>query len=259
MSQLLTWSQRHSQLEKLIDSPKVAQVRQEAIKAASLIQQTDDNAASAAASHQVSLRIISGFSREESLGRQLDASLAVLWSAPSTSRDNNTSRNAAQSSLKSLLNVALSESSRDLSSITCLESNREGTVELVRCRMDRKIYVLKSTTKGAAKRGYRSNAPVTERRLLSLSRRQRDEEIGKTIFTPTCIAAFQSPGSLHILMDYCPAGDLYHFLESAGEAAVSNEARNKSGGLLAESYVKRYAIDMVAAIAWIHEQGYMHR
>jgi hypothetical protein len=260
MSQLTTWYQRHGQLQKLIESPRVVQVRQEALKAASLIPQTDDNAASAAASHQVSLRFIGGASQEETLGRQLDASLAVLWSTPpSTSRDPNELRSISQYSLKSIVNVALSESSKDLSSITCLESNREGTVELVRCQMDRKIYVLKSTTKGAAKRGYKSNAPVTERRLLSISKRDRDENMGKTIFTPTCVAAFQSPGSLHILMDYCPAGDLYHFLESAGEAPVSNEARNKSGGLLTEKYVRRYAIDMVAAISWIHAQGFMHR
>ncbi|UZJ52780.1 hypothetical protein CBS101457_002100 [Exobasidium rhododendri] len=260
MSQSLTWHQRYTQLETLIESPLVAQVRQEALKAARFIPQTDENAASAAASHQVSLGIVDSTSKEEILGRQLDTSLAILWSTPFPSTvDANAIRHGAQTALKSLLNVSLSESSRDLSSITCLESNREGTVELVRCRLDRKIYVLKSTTKGAAKRGYRSNAPVTERRLLTLSRRCREENLGKTTYTPTCVAAFQSPGSLHILMDYCPAGDLYHFLESAGEAPTSNEARNKSGGLLAERYVKRYAVDMVAAIAWIHEQGFMHR
>lgn len=254
----MAWAKRHTQLQILIDSPKVSQARSEAIQAASLIPQTDENAASAVASHEASLRLVSEDSQEEILGKKLDASLAVLWSTPSSSKDCNTNRQAAYASLKSVQNVALSESGRDLSSIICLESNREGTVELVRCRMDRKIYVLKSTTKGAAKRGYRSNAPVTERRLLSLAR-SRQQERGKTAFTPACIAAFQSPGSLHILLDYCPAGDLYHFLESAGEAPISNEARNKTGGLLAQSYVKRYAIDMVAAISWLHDQGYMHR
>lgn len=254
----MSWAQRHAQLIRLVESSKVARAREEALLAASLITQTDDNAASAVASHQSSLRIISTANQEEILGRLLDASIAVLWSAPPYSVDSNQVRLAANSSIKSILNVALSESSRDLSSITCLESNREGTVELVRCRMDKKIYVLKSTTKGAAKRGYRSNAPVTERRLLSLAR-QTQLETTKTIFTPTCIAAFQSPGSLHILMDYCPAGDLYHFLESAGEAPIVNDARNKSGGLLTERYVRRYAIDMVAAISWLHEQGFMHR
>jgi serine/threonine protein kinase len=254
----MSWAQRHAQLIRLIESSRVSQAREEALHAAGLITQTDDNAASAVASHQASLRIIGKGGQEEILGRLLDASLAVLWSAPTYSVDSNEVRLAACSSLKSILNVALSESNRDLSSITCLESNREGTVELVRCRLDKKIYVLKSTTKGAAKRGYRSNAPVTERRLLSLARKTHLETT-RTVFTPTCIAAFQSPGSLHILMDYCPAGDLYHFLESAGEAPIINEARNKSGGLLTERYVRRYAIDMVAAISWLHEQGFMHR
>lgn len=255
----MAWAKRHIHLQTLIDSPRVSQARSEALQAASLIPQTDENAASVVASHEASLQIVAKDSQEENLGRKLDASLAVLWSAPSSSsKDFNLDRKAAYSTLKSVLNVALSESSRDLSSIICLESNREGTVELVRCRMDRKIYVLKSTTKGAAKRGFRSNAPVTERRLLSLARK-RQQERGKTAFTPACIAAFQSLGSLHILLDYCPAGDLYHFLESAGEAPISNEARNKTGGLLAQNYVKRYAIDMVAAISWLHDQGFMHR
>lgn len=258
MRHLSAWAQRYSQLETLIAEPSLAQAREEALRAASLIPQTDDNAASAVTSHQVSLALVDGNCREERLGRELDTSLAVLWSAPLSSRDVNGLRRVAQHALKPLLQLALSESSRDLAPITCLESNREGTVELVRCTLDRRIYVLKSTTKGAAKRGYRSNAPVTERRLLSLSRQSKDEALNAR-FTPACIAAFQSPGSLHILMDYCPAGDLYHFLESAGEAPLTNEARNRTGGLLSERYVKRYAIDMVAAISWIHEQGFMHR
>lgn len=252
------WSQRHTRLKELLYSTEVTKARQEAISAALLIPQYDDNAASAAYSHHVSAQKIRIACQEEELGNLVDASLTVLWSAPVSSKDTNIPRCLAQVSLKTITHTALSESSRDLSSITCLESNREGTVELVRCRMDRKIYVLKSTTKGAAKRGYKSNAPVTERLLLSLAKEASLGQ-GRNVFTPACIASFQSQGSLHILMEYCPAGDLYHFLESAGQAPISNEARNKSGGLLSEKYVRSYAIDMVAAITWLHEQGFMHR
>lgn len=253
------WEQRHAQIAELSSLPAVADAHHEALQAARCIKQTDDNAANTFASHETSLRLVdTRHDAAEIHGRSLDVSLAVLWSVPKSGprHDRNQTRQRAITPLRQLYAAALSESSHDLAPINCLESSREGTVELVRCAFDRQIYILKSTTKGAAKRGYRTNAPMTERRLLSLA---RDACKGSTCFTPACLASFQSPGSLHILMEYCPAGDLYHFLESAGQAQVSNEARSKSGGLLVEEYIRKYAIDMVAAISWLHTQGYVHR
>lgn len=245
------------QIADLIHLPQVENARNEALQAASIISQTDDNAASAYASHERSSHLVDLANRtSEDLGKHVDICLAVLWSIPKGISDPNSTRQFALYHLQVLANAALSDSNRDFVPLNCLESSREGTVELVRCRFDRRIYVLKSTTKGAAKRGFRTNSPMTERRLLCVA---KNETKGVASFTPSCIAAFQSPGSLHILMEYCPAGDLYHFLESAGQAPIDNDARNTSGGLLSEKYVHKYAIDMVAAISWLHAQGYMHR
>ena len=76
--------------------------------------------------------------------------------------------------------------------------------------------------------------------------------------TPDLLAAFQSQNSLHIVMQYFPAGDLDQLLHSAGEAGMEN-VLGGNGRLLDEGVVKAYAIDIVAAVGWCHEQGYAHR
>ncbi|MCO5573492.1 hypothetical protein L7F22_027263 [Adiantum nelumboides] len=251
-----SWEYRRSQLEELNDEPCITQAHQEALYAASHLPQTDENAANTCACNDRSSYLVDQDDKNERLGKQLDLSMAILWSIQKGVAESNIARLRASTALKSISASYLNDSSRDFISINCLESNREGTVELVRSRFDRQIYILKSTTKGAAKRGFKSNAPMNERRLLTLAQK---EIRGRSSFTPSCIASFQSQASLHILMEYCPAGDLYHFLESAGQAPKDHEARNKTGGLLSHQYVRSYAIDIVAAISWLHAQGFMHR
>lgn len=252
----LSWKYRRSQLVELNEQTCVIQAQEEAMHAASHLPQTDNNAANTYASNQRSLYLIDQDDDCEQLGKRLDRSMAILWSIKKGVAETNIARLRASKELKSMTSSYFSDSSRDFISINCLESNREGTVELVRCKFDRQIYILKSTTKGAAKRGYKSNAPMNERRLLTLSQK---EIRGRSNFMPSCIASFQSQASLHILMEYCPAGDLYHFLESAGQAPKDHEARNGTGGLLSLQYVRSYAIDIVAAVSWLHAQGFMHR
>ncbi|PWN37863.1 kinase-like protein [Meira miltonrushii] len=251
-----SWEHRRSRLKELTEEPCITQAHQEALFAALHLPQTDENAANTCACNTKSHYLVDQNDENERLGRQLDLSMAILWSIKKEVRESNLARLRASRVLKGMSSVCLTDSSRDFISINCLESNREGTVELVRSRFDRKIYILKSTTKGAAKRGFKSNAPMNERRLLTLAQK---EIRGRTSFTPFCIASFQSQASLHILMEYCPAGDLYHFLESAGQAPKDHEARNRTGGLLSLQYVRSYAIDMVAAVSWLHAQDFMHR
>lgn len=253
---ITSWEYRRSQLEELNEEPCITQAHQEALYAASHLPQTDENAANTCACNTRSSYLVDEDDENERLGKQLDLSMAILWSVKKGVPDSNLARLRASTVLKSMTCSYLNDSNRDFIPINCLESNREGTVELVRSRFDRQIYILKSTTKGAAKRGFRSNAPMNERRLLTLAQK---EIRGRSSFTPFCIASFQSQASLHILMEYCPAGDLYHFLESAGQAPKDHEARNRSGGLLSLQYVRSYAIDIVAAISWLHAQGFMHR
>lgn len=256
MDNVVPWEERHAQLSDLSQLPVVVEAHKEAWHAASLLPQTDDNAANTSASHNYTTKIVNVNDESERLGKWLDVSLAIFWSSQKGTSETNVARLRAMNSLRAIASASICDSNRDFVSLACLESNREGTVELVRCRFDKQIYVLKSMTKGAARRGFRSNAPMTERRLLSLAH-QATKGVKK--FTPSCVAAFQSQASLHILMEYCPAGDLYHFLESAGQAPPTHEARNSTGGLLSESYVRSYAIDIVAAVSWLHEQGFMHR
>ncbi|KAE8230115.1 hypothetical protein CF326_g4891 [Tilletia indica] len=183
--------------------------------------------------------------------------------------DPNPFRRAVIPVLRSLPTLILTE--RDFIPLNNLQRSRAGIVEVVRCRLDRKLYVLKSMIKGVARREPHRTSPMTEKELLCMaasqsSTRGKTQSSPRPDYTPQICAAFQSTGSLHIVMEYFPAGDLNTFLESAGSASSlgnggvsSVPGRNPSGGLLIEEWVQLYAADIVAAVGWVHERGFAHR
>ncbi|KAK0550687.1 hypothetical protein OC861_003264 [Tilletia horrida] len=180
--------------------------------------------------------------------------------------DPNPIRRAAIPILGSLPSLMLTE--RDFIPLNNLQRSRAGIVEVVRCRLDRKLYVLKSMVKALARREPHRSSPLTERKLLSTAIKAEAvcKDSSRPAYTPQICAAFQSTGSVHIVMEYFPAGDLNTFLESAGSASISCNGdlssvpgRNPTGGLLKEDWVRLYAADIVAAVGWVHESGYAHR
>lgn len=203
--------------------------------------------------------------REESqMGHEMDCALALLWSSLTPSRSislspANTStimsiertRERARTHLDDVLRASLQPN--DFSSQCTLQHGATGIVEVVRCRLDRKLYVLKSMLKGVVRREAYRFSPVYESQLLA-----EGYASGDVSWTPRLHAAFQSPRSLHLLMEYFPAGDLDSLLQAASQAETSYPGKNERG-LLQESWVLRYAVDMIAALGWLHSLCFVHR
>ncbi len=59
-------------------------------------------------------------------------------------------------------------------------------------------------------------------------------------------------------MEYVPSGDFSELLMAASNCGADYPGR-ASTGLLTEDWILRYSVDMVQAIAWVHDQGFAHR
>lgn len=178
----------------------------------------------------------------------LELALSAYWAAASTTPTPRRVR-AALASLQSIAKSNLTTT--DFPSVTSLQRSSAAYVEIVRARFDRQLYVLKTVVKGTAKREANRCSPVVEATILA---KAQSTPSGRR-HIPQLLASFQTQNSLHIVMQYFPAGDLDQLLHSAGEAGLGRSV----GGLLDETYVKSYATDIVAAVAWCHEQSYAHR
>lgn len=183
----------------------------------------------------------------------IDLALEALWSnARLEHKDRNQTRVSALPQLRELSTSVLAPA--DFPSVTSIQRSAAGYVEIVRSRFNRQLYVLKTVVKGLARReGQRCN-PVFEAKLLAEG--QKVSSSRRPV--PDFLAAFQSQNSLHIVMQYFPAGDLDQLLHSAGQAGRLH-GFGKDGGLLDEGYVKVYATDIVAAVNWCHSVGFAHR
>lgn len=184
---------------------------------------------------------------------ETDLGLEALWSSSRLEHaDRNRTRIQALPTLRQLSVAVLKPS--DFPTVAPLQRSAAGYVEIVRSRFNRQLYVLKTVVKGLARRESHRCNPSFEARILAEA--QHVEDCRKPV--PDFLASFQSQNSLHIALQYFPAGDLDQLLHSAGQAGALN-GFGCSGRLLDESYVKVYATDIVAAVAWCHERGFAHR
>ena len=196
-----------------------------------------------------------------SLGRLLDIGLVIAWSADglSPSKDPNPFRAAAGPSLQCLRQASLQV--QDFKTIKVLQKSAGSLVEVVKNRLDGRVYVLKSLVKGFARRNAAIQTPIHETKLLQ---RQPDDASTATgsrtlqLLTPQLLAAFQTQNSVHVLMEYVPSGDFSELLMAASSCGAEYPGR-ASTGLLTEDWILRYSVDMVQAIAWVHAQGFAHR
>lgn len=238
-----TWEQRHQQVDALLSEKRV----REALSAI-----RDD-------------RSLGSQGRSDQRNREIDLALAVLWSAKPLRRstDANAIRQAALPHLKQLPRAMMHDG--DFSHVKTLQSAGTGVVDVVRCRHDRRVYILKSVVKGAARREPFRNVPKLEQEILQkatlevLEKEASDSTRDWHCFTPRLHASFPTAASLHMVLEYFPAGDLESLLESAGQADTSYPGKAKEGGLLQETWVKAFAVDMVAGVAWLHSLGFAHR
>lgn len=250
-----SWSARHARINSALHSSELI------VAISPLAAFTTQHAAFV----RVLLSQLRHHLREESqMGHEVDCALALLWSSLTPARSTslspvNTStimsiertRERARTHLDDVLRASLQPN--DFSSQCTLQHGATGMVEVVRCRMDRKLYVLKSMLKGVVRREAYRFSPVYESQLLA-----EGYDSGDVSWTPQLHAAFQSPRSLHLLMEYLPAGDLDSLLQAASQAETRYPGKNERG-LLQESWVVRYAVDMIAALGWLHSLCFVHR
>lgn len=240
------WSLRHARLCAALHASDVSAVVATLVEYASL--------------HAPALRVLKsqlpvGARDEGRLGRELDCALALLWATGHVPRHVQLERTRAfvRPLLEDIQQASLQAA--DFSSQCTLQHGATGTVEIVRCRMNRQLYVLKTILKGIARREDFRFSPVFESQLLA----QGSRDGSHYAYTPRLHAAFQSVRSVHMVMEYFPAGDLDALLQAAAQADVGYPGKSTTGGLLHESWVVRYAMDMVAALGWLHALQFVHR
>ncbi|SJX64148.1 related to Serine/threonine-protein kinase CBK1 [Sporisorium reilianum f. sp. reilianum] len=239
-----SWQQRHDTIRDVLQSKPVrAAARDFQISHSSLRSNDSDTSKSDDAISPLSL------------GKLLDISLVITWSAHglSPSRDPNPFRAAAGPSLQHLRQASLQ--AHDFKTIKVLQKSAGSLVEVVKNRLDGRVYVLKSLVKGFARRNAAIQTPINETRLL-----QRNSNDGRApqLLTPQLLAAFQTQNSVHVLMEYVPSGDFSELLMAASSCGAEYPGRAATG-LLTQDWILRYSVDMIQAIAWVHAQGFAHR
>lgn len=248
------WDARHAQICAPLRAPEV-----DAALAALAAHAAHAPAPDGACARLVQRQLPRDGEPQREDGFRLDTALALLWSAwriPSGVADTNMLRQRALPQLEAVAHQALSE--RDFVSLSTLQRSATGVVEVVRCKFDRRLYVLKSVLKGVARREAYRNSPLLESAILAQEHYAGDR--GAAVPVPELLAAFQSPGSVHIVLEYFPAGDLDNLLQAAAAASGAHPGRRAGGaGLLQEDWVVRYAVDIVAAVGWTHSLGFVHR
>ncbi|KAJ7843096.1 kinase-like protein [Mycena olivaceomarginata] len=112
-------------------------------------------------------------------------------------------------------------------------------IDVVKCHLDGRMYVRKSVERRFV---MRQCSPQLERDILLLARRTASP------WAPHLLAAFQTPTHLSLVMRYAEGGSLWDVLESS-----------PLGGRVAEEDMAWWAPQVVAAVGWIHAQGFVHR
>ncbi|CEH16342.1 Rho-associated, coiled-coil containing protein kinase [Ceraceosorus bombacis] len=199
----------------------------------------------------------------------LDLALAAYWPVEGTSAsaasDTNVVRRRAMPLLRELAATTIQE--RNFASETALARSLSrgggGFCEVTRSRFDRKLYVVKSAVKRTVVASFRTSnlSPSLERHILSLARTyagSSSSEFEGELPTPRIHAAWCSRSDVFIAMEYFAAGDLDMLLSSAGEAKCLNEMSDEKGRIH-EHHTLAWGRDMVAAVSWLHSEGFMHR
>ncbi|KAG1786901.1 kinase-like domain-containing protein [Suillus plorans] len=129
----------------------------------------------------------------------------------------------------------------DLVVLGTLDQGQFGTIDVVTCHLNGRVYVRKSIEKHFAQRTREQCSPQLERDILLRAKRER------SAWAPHLFCAFQTSTHLNIVMDYAEGGTLWDVLESSPEGRVP------------ETDLLWWAPQAVCAINWCHSQGFVHR
>ncbi|GJJ14010.1 hypothetical protein Clacol_008267 [Clathrus columnatus] len=140
-------------------------------------------------------------------------------------------------------------SDNDLIFIGKLADGQFGTIDVVRCRLDSKVYIRKTVEKRTALRargvGRKSGCTMErnefKRKLLTQAARTN------SLWAPHLLCAFQTNTALKFIMQYADGGNLWDLIESLPDGKIS------------EHDLKWWLPQIVNAIDWCHSQGFIHR
>ncbi|EJT97230.1 kinase-like protein [Dacryopinax primogenitus] len=111
---------------------------------------------------------------------------------------------------------------------------------MVRCKLDNQTYARKTLSKSFVRRARDQCFPTTERVIHACASTSR------TPWAPHLIAAYQTSLELSLLTDYVDGGTMGDLLEFAQHGIRDFELR-------------WWIPQAVAAVCWLHEQGFVHR
>ncbi|KIM24588.1 hypothetical protein M408DRAFT_331703 [Serendipita vermifera MAFF 305830] len=128
---------------------------------------------------------------------------------------------------------------RDLSNFGALAHGPFGSVDMVRCKLDNKLYVRKSVEKRVVTRNPSQCYPFHERDILKAATSLNSP------WAPHLLCTFQTHTHFCYVMDFAEGGSLGDLLETSGQ--------------IPEADLKWWLPQMVVAIHWCHSQGFCHR
>ncbi|KAK0186359.1 kinase-like protein [Armillaria mellea] len=131
---------------------------------------------------------------------------------------------------------------KDFQVVGKLDYGQFGVIDVVKCRLDGRIYVRKTIEKKFVLRAREQCSPQLERDILRLATTTDSQ------WVPHLLCAFQTPTHLKLLMDYAEGGTLWDVLESSA-----------LDGRISEHDIRWWAPQIVSAIHWCHSQGFVHR
>ncbi|KAH8809593.1 kinase-like domain-containing protein [Flagelloscypha sp. PMI_526] len=131
--------------------------------------------------------------------------------------------------------------SRDMRVLGTLEAGQFGLVDVVNCRLDGTLYVRKSIEKRLALRAPEQCSPLSERTILLEARKLH------ATWVPHLLCAYQTTTHLAMVMTYEPGGNLWNVFETA------------PAGVIPESDLLWWMPQIISALFWLHEQGFVHR
>ncbi|KAJ7621379.1 kinase-like protein [Roridomyces roridus] len=129
----------------------------------------------------------------------------------------------------------------DLQVLGMLEQGQFGVIDVVKCRLDGRVYVRKSIEKRFALRTREQCSPQFERDILLRARTT------ESVWAPHLLSAFQTPTHLNLVMEYASGGTLWDVLES------------NLNGRISEEDMAWWTPQVISAVHWCHTQGFAHR
>ncbi|TFY77005.1 hypothetical protein EWM64_g7008 [Hericium alpestre] len=133
-------------------------------------------------------------------------------------------------------------SDTDLTVVGTLEYGQFAVVDAVTCNLDGRVYIRKTIEKRFAFKTRDQCNPQLERDILLRAFRK------DSVWAPHLLCAFQTATHLSLVMDYAEGGTLWDVLESS-----------PNDGRLLEDDLRWWFPQVISAIAWCHDQGFVHR